>query len=215
MRNIKNQFLALLICTVAFSAEDIAPEKFNGFNITSIEKQIRYNNPGYELKQIVNDGISYTKLEMNDAGSISEPGQPYLPTVSTFYAVEPGKAFSVQFTIEQTQTYENVDILPFNNWDNDPAGHGVEGEIYSQDALFPENIAAVSEPIIFRDIAMVQVSITPFQYNPVTKILTVIEDLEIELIENGIAEMPFVPEKRSRAFESLYESLIINYSSLN
>ena len=39
---------------------------------------------------------------------------------------------------------------------------------------------------------------------------------EIELIEDGVTqENPFIPQKRSREFEILYESLIVNYSSLN
>ena len=63
---------------------------------------------------------------------------------------------------------------------------------------------------------MVQVSITPFQYNPVTQTLVAIQDMEIELVESGNTDtMPFIPQKRSRAFETLYESLIVNYSTLN
>ena len=64
---------------------------------------------------------------MNVGGSIVEPGQPHLP-VSTFYAVEPGKNFSVQTTIGQTQTHENIDILPFQSWDNESTGIG-EGKL--------------------------------------------------------------------------------------
>ena len=41
-------------------------------------------------------------------------------------------------------------------------------------------------------------------------------DIEVELIETGNREsINFFPNKRSRAFEPLYESLVENYSSLN
>ena len=209
-------FLILFGFNFSFGAEDNPALKHNGFSLTSIEKQIHYTNPGYELKQTIHDGVSYTKPEIIGEGSIAEPGQPSLPTVTTFYAVEPGKIFSVQAIIEQTQTHENIDLLPFDSWENESDGIVEEGSVYQQNQLFPENIASVSEPIIFRDIAMVQVSITPFQYNPATKTLVAIQDMEIELIENGVTQdTPFIPQKRSREFETLYESLIVNYNSLN
>ena len=91
-----------------------------------------------------------------------------------------------------------------------------EGASYQKDELFPPNIATVSDPIVFRDITMVQVSITPFQYNPISKTLISIQEIDIELVESGnTQEMPFIPEKRSREFEILFESLIVNYNSLN
>ena len=159
---------------------------------------------------------SYIQPKISDAGTNAEPGQPFLPTVSTFYAVEPGKKFLVQTMIEQTETIENVDILPFGTWENTPTGIIQEGAVYQQNQLFPQSIATISDPIIFRDITMVQVSITPFQYNPATKTLIAIQEMEIQLVENGNTEvMPFIPEKRSREFETLYESLIVNYNSLS
>ena len=118
--------------------------------------------------------------------------------------------------IEHTQTYENVDILPFDTWDNESSGLVHEGVAYQQDQMFPQNIASISDPIVFRDITMVQVSITPFQYNPVTKSLISIQEMDIELVESGNTEsMPFIPQKRSREFETLYKALIVNYNSLN
>ena len=110
MRKVQFIFLILLSFSISFGAEGNTPVKHNGFSLTSIEKQIHYTNQGYELNQVVHNGVSYTKLEMNVEGATVEPGQPHLPTVSTFYAVEPGKNFSVQTIIEQTQTYENIDI---------------------------------------------------------------------------------------------------------
>ena len=35
----------------------------------------------------------------------------------------------------------------------------------------------ISDPIIMRGLAMVQVSLTPFQYNPITKDLTIMKTL--------------------------------------
>ena len=67
--------------------------------------------------------------------------------------------------------------------------------------------------MVIRDAVVVQISLTPFQYNPVTKDLVVIQNAEISLIEIDANSVPFVPQKRSRDFEAIYESLIVNYSS--
>ena len=60
---------------------------------------------------------------------------------------------------------------------------------------------------------MVQVSVTPFQYNPVSKTLTVIQEIDLELVESGATEVPYIPQQKSREFEILYESLVVNYPS--
>ena len=208
-------FIAALSFVVA--AETPNPVTFDGFQAVSLNSsmKIQYEISEFELQQIDQDGKSYINLNMENAGSISDPGEPYLPTVSTYYAVEPGKSFSVVVNVQETETIPNVNILPFESWDANLTGKLVKGDSYAQNALYPETIATVSDPIVLRGLTMVQVSVTPFQYNPITEELTVIQSVEVELVEDGVVEMPFIPAKRSRAFEPLYESLVVNYASLS
>ena len=217
MTTIRDRLILVSLVTILMAAEGPAPIKYNGFQVTTSENEnkLQYTNLGYELTETVQNGITYLKPEMDGTGSNAEPGQPYLPTVSTLYAVEPGKSFRVQVTIHETETIENVDILPLESWDPVLTGNAEKGDAYFENALFPETIASVSEPIIMRELVMVQVSVTPFQYNPVTKDLTIIHSAEVELVEDGTAELPFIPVKRSRAFEALYESLVVNYATLS
>ena len=56
-------------------------------------------------------------------------------------------------------------------------------------SLFPENVVSVSEPMVFRDITVVQVSLTPFQYNPVTKTLRIYTEIVISVIADGPGEI--------------------------
>ena len=66
MRKVQFIFLILLSFSISFGAEGNSPVKHNGFSLTSIEKQIHYTNQSYELNQVVHNGVSYTKLDMND-----------------------------------------------------------------------------------------------------------------------------------------------------
>ena len=216
---IKLHFQLVFIAAVSLglAAENPNPVTLGGFQAVSLNSsmKIQYEISEFELQQIDQDGKSYVKLNMGNAGSMSDPGEPYLPTVSTYYAVEPGKSFSVVVNVQETETIPNVDILPFESWEPNRTGKLVKGDSYVRNVHYPENIATVSDPIVMRGLTMVQVSVTPFQYNPVTEELTVIQSVEIELVEEGVVEMPFIPAKRSRAFEPLYESLVVNYASLS
>ena len=100
----------MFVIKFSYGADSNTPLKHSGFNLTSIEKQLRYSNPGYELQEVHHNGISYTKPTIANAGANVEPGQPFLPTVSTFYAVEPGKKFSLNTVVRQTQTFENINM---------------------------------------------------------------------------------------------------------
>ena len=212
------KFLTLTsFLSLSTAAEKLPDIKYNGFHVSSSlnEKKVHFNNYGYELKQINQNGINYTKPVMKDAGSVSNPGEPYLPTVSTMYAVDPGKKFEVQVIINETQVLQNIDILPLEGWEAELTGNATKGDSYNQNRSFPANIAKLSEPIVMRDLVMIQVSLTPFQYNPISKELTIIQNAEIILVEAEDVDAPFIPQKRSKEFEVLFESLVVNYSMLN
>ena len=208
-------FIFLISCLVA--SESSSDTKYNGFEVISSgnEKVIQFNNFGYQLNQVNHEGIQYLKLEMNGAGTVVDPGEPFLPTITTFYAVEPGKSYTASIQVLESETLNNIEIIPFDSWEDEINSSITKGPSYSENILFPENIISTSEPIIMRELVMIQVSLTPFQYNPVTKDLTIIENAEISLIEIESNDVPFIPSKRSKAFEAIYESMIVNYSSLS
>ena len=92
------QFIIIMAVTFGHAAENPAPIPYDGFqNASSFKsKKIRYEMPGFELKQVEQNGSVFIKPEMVNAGSFADPGEPFLPTVSTFYAVDPGKSYSIQ-----------------------------------------------------------------------------------------------------------------------
>ena len=215
MKIVRDWLWIILLLSNSVASDGNVQAIFGGFVSKPEDGQLSFTNPGYELSHILKDGKPYVRPEMEGAGSRSEPGQPHLPTISTYYAVEPGKTFSVNVSINESEVIENVEVIPFDTWDSQPTGVLNKGIAYERPSLFPENIATVSDPMVFRDIVMVQVSMTPFQYNPASKTLTIIQDAELELVESGEVELPHIPQKRSREFEKLYQSLVVNYPSSN
>ena len=217
MITVRKITIILLGITFLIAAESgSVDKKFNGFQILSdVNNKINFSNPGYEIVEKTLGNKNYLKPEIENAGSMVSEGEPYLPSVNTFYAVEPGKAYTANVTILNSEIITDVDILPLETWDNVSSGTVEKSPVYNQNKNFPVSFTHVSEPIVMRNMVMVQVSLTPFQYNPVLRELTVIHNAEVELVESGDAEMPFIPSKRSRAFDDFLKAIVVNYETLS
>ena len=216
----KHILLIISILSVAItSATDIPTSKTDdGFSFLGIQngkQTIGFENVNYSIKTIEHMGTAYQKPELGSAGSVVNEGEPYLPSVTTYYAVEPGKTFQAQIEIIDTEIIENVNVIPFHGWERDSFDPETplarNSSLYSENQLFPTNIVQVSDPIVMRELTMVKVTITPFQYNPITQELTVIQEANITMDSEGTTDAGFRPLTRSRAFEPLYKSMVVNY----
>ena len=47
--------------------------------------------------------------------------EPDLPTLTTFYAVAPGKTINAAVQILESEVLNNVEIAPFDTWENEPS----------------------------------------------------------------------------------------------
>ena len=79
-------FMILLLSSISASASS-GSTVFGGFESKPEKGRISFSNPGYELSQILKDGSPFIKPEMDGAGSKAEPGQPDLPTMSTYLSL--------------------------------------------------------------------------------------------------------------------------------
>lgn len=198
----------------------VKPE--DGFSFKGIQngkQTIGFDLPDYESKTIRHLGQDFVQPELMTKGTIVNDGEPYLPSVTTFYAVEPGKTYTANITITQSEVIENMDIIPFHGWDKESVDPETpltrNTSVYTNDQLFPYELVQVSDPIIMRELTMVKVTLTPFQYNPVTRELHVIHSADISIESNGETEAGFMPETRSKAFEPLYKSMVVNYNDFS
>ena len=157
-----------ILYSVLLGLTSDAEESSNGFIFSGndLGNKITFNNPGFELKEINKNGSTFFKPEMNNAGSMSSSGDPFLPSVSTYYLVEPGKRYSVNVIVKNKEVINNVDLGYVDSWDSQENNVGFPSEINTNATIiYPADLAVVSEPIIMRDVVVVQLTITPFQYN--------------------------------------------------
>ena len=68
MKRIKYLLLVLECLKISYGAEANILSKNNGFNLTSVDKQIHYSNPGYELLETHHNGTLYIQPKILNAG---------------------------------------------------------------------------------------------------------------------------------------------------
>ena len=66
--------------------------------------------------------------------------QLYLHIMQLF----PGKNYSIEFSVQDFEIIENVDILPFDSWNPVKEKNFSKANIYNMNTSFPEEIASVS-----------------------------------------------------------------------
>lgn len=95
------------------------------------------------------------------------------------------------------------------------------GTMYGQNNFYPSSIANLTTPYILRDYRAQTISVCPFQYNPITKVLRVYTDIVVSVSpisanggENAF-ERIHTEKIVDKEFEAIYQKQFINYSSEN
>jgi hypothetical protein len=223
----KKTFLFLFLFfffTISF-AQDVIEYKnnwgVNGFNLT------RQNTTGVEVNFSVNklylnnvdiDGITNKTASIDGVFLPNDAGMPDLAGTGSYIAVPQGASVSYKIISFRTEIIKDIDIapapiLPLDN-DPSPLKYNKNMSVYSKNALYPESPVKLSELKNIRGLDVVILGITPFQYNPVTKELTVYTDLKVEVNFIGGNGQFGNDAYRNRWWEPMLSDLLLNYNSL-
>jgi len=152
------------------------------------------------------------------AGSIGEIGEPEIPSLTTLIAIPDQAGVTVTANYESYEIIDNIDLLPAQTPEpeggfTEPAAFAKNMNTYSQNKFYPETLAEAGEPMIMRDVRMVQIAVYPVQYNPVTRQLKVYRNLSVDISYEGDVINPKTTRANyiSEAFLPLYRSMIANF----
>ncbi len=181
---------------------------------------------GVEIEAVEADGSIYHSItplggDIELYGKTAEEGQPELPLYAHFIGIPDQSGVNVEiisYSYEiiddynimpvQTPTIEGSDeILPFVK-DND---------FYNRNEFYPAELVELGEPVICRDLRMIQIVINPFQYNPVTRQLKVYTSIDYNVVFEGSDERNIKVRRTNQIAESflpLYRSLVPNADEL-
>ena len=140
-------------------------------NASASNFQINNNNIDFILSDFEIEKVNnYDKINMNNkTGDTGLIGMPKLPLYSTLIMVNPAKDYKIEYNVKESYVLENIKIIP-----NQGLHNGLEKEntedidlnFYNSSGKYPYNNITISEPMIMRDLVLLNLSIIPFNYIP-------------------------------------------------
>ncbi|MCK4569084.1 MAG: PKD domain-containing protein [Bacteroidales bacterium] len=179
---------------------------------------INYSLTDFTMVDVNIDGIVSKSIKVPGVFLPNDEGAPDLPGNGRYIAIPQGAEAVLNIIALRKDVIENVEIAPAPNIpvDSDPSPQKYEQDqkIYSTNQYYPIEPIQLSEKLNIRGVDAVMLGITPFQYNPVTKELIVYRDLLIEISFIGGNGQFGEDRLRSRWWDPLLHSSLINAQSL-
>ena len=173
----------------------------------------------FSLEESVQDGVDGQAIILDGIFLPGKAGMPDLPVISRYVAIPRGASVVLNVTNQVTETLHDIDLMPAPELplddDKSPMRYVRNEEVYSTDAFYPAEPIITSKPMKIRDVDVVIVSVTPFQYNPVTKELIVTKQLNLDVVfEGGNGIFGGDPRYRSEAWDHIIRDMVINENIL-
>ncbi len=215
--------ILLLLVVMALNAEWIEIRSNQSADLYTCEQQdrsaaaIEFNLNGYELDTVSYQGKDYARISHPDAGDLLEAGLPDLPVFTKALIIpDEGDATITILSFEKT-VIPDLTIYPEEEMHHDNEGvvdrFTINQEFYQSKNVFPSEIAWLGEPAIMRDLRVVQVTFSPFQYDAASHSLIVYSNIQVEVTVSGRGGInaKYSQRKLSKAFEKIYEANTLNY----
>ena len=172
----------------------------------------------YELTSLNYRGEAMHEISLSGIFIPNDEGMPNLPRISRFVAVPKGAEIRVSVKKINTETLQNINIAPalrIQAIPEEPVTDYVKNtQVYEKNEFYPQNIYEVSEVANLRGVNTVMLGITPFQFNPVTKELIVITNIELEIEYIGGSREYEDVKYRSPWFDPILKNALLNYEVL-
>lgn len=182
---------------------------------------VSFSVDGFNIHPVNTPRGSAFTISVPEGTPLLEKGMPDLPKLTASLIIPDQADMQVRVVSSAFIDYPFMDIAPSKGnftRDIDPATVPYEyGRAYTRDEFFPNAMAFMREPYILRDFRGQTVVVSPFAYNPVTKVLRVYHQLTIEIFSAGtstdnILVRQGLPEKTETEFAKIYRRHFLNYA---
>jgi hypothetical protein len=186
------------------------------------ETDFSFKTEGVTISNVATDNANaYQSIEIMSQspekfGSSDQLGHPELPLYSQLVAIPDRAGISVEIINAEYQTISDIDIMPCQisqENENDEHPFTKDESIYQQDKFLPEQPVVLGEPIICRDLRMIQSVVYPVQYNPVRRELRVYTSIDYRLNYTGEDSRNRKIRRNNKISESflpMYRALVPN-----
>ncbi|MCX6159753.1 MAG: C25 family cysteine peptidase [Ignavibacteriae bacterium] len=215
--------LLFILFTAALNAQEI---KYTGnwgtagMTLTrqiSSGVEINFSVPALNLEDVNVDGITLKAAKIPGIFLPNDAGKPDLAGTGRYIAIPQGATVTYRIVSSRSEVIKNINIAPAPviPKDSDPSPLKYpKDNVFSKNENYPASPVIVSAPSKVRGVDVVMVGITPFQYNPVTKELTVYKDIKVEVSFIGGNGHFGDDAYRNIWWEPTLSDAILNYTSL-
>ena len=180
--------------------------------------EIVYSVPVMELSDLSVNGEAMQNVIIPGVILPRDAGTPNLPEQGRYLAVPEGATAMLEIIDYRTEVFHGVNLapafeIPRGDYDG-PLVYKKNPDIYNSNTNYPAEPVVISEISQMRGIDVVILGITPFQYNPVSRDLTVYKDIRVRVNFTGGGSQFGEDRLRSRLWEPVLEQQLLNYSSL-
>lgn len=186
-------FIPLVLLTFTFSFG----QNFSFVNENDSLTVVNHQLKSKKLPTIDLNTIQYINFKANFKNTTDALGTPALPKFNTSILIPDRGNVSIEVIYGKFYEIENANVLPSKGnlkRNIDPSKIEYQfGDVYSKNEFYPGNLAEISNPFILRSERGVNVIVFPYQYNPVSKVIRVYENIQIKLHykkkEQGLNEL--------------------------
>jgi hypothetical protein len=212
-------FLSLFL-SPGFSQKYEYPENkgAEGFRLISAQPskiELDFSVHQFEIMDRVIDGETMKSINYGLSLNPGEAGYPELPYLSKTLLIPNGSTATIVIKTDETETISNLMLapaaaIPFDIEVSQPATKGAQ---YEKNELFPL-LPVQSKTFELRGMQMLQIGLSPFQFNAATGEMVVHKNLSIEIQisggDNSYGDIRF----RSHAWDQILDDLVLNNQNI-
>lgn len=167
----------------------------------------------FKFDTLKSDAAFSVVPRFNSGLALDKAGAPNLPRYVIILGVPRNAKVSAVAQPLRVEERNDITLAPVATYKDSMAHYLRDEKLYSQNRFYPEQPAFVDAPSQFRDQTIVRIEISPLQYNPVTRVLRIIHEMQIVVNHAGGIASEAALNKTSGVEESLYRDLIFNYNA--
>jgi hypothetical protein len=202
----------------------ILNEKENSLNVisaTSNDLTIEIVTNNFNKIPEVIENKEFNILSLNHESFIKEKGYPELPKIVRDISIPVTSTLKVDI-VKSEYVDMDLPVIPskgilYRNVNPRDIPYTFS-EIYSKDRFFPEKQYKIGEPYFIRNVRGSSITIYPFAYNPLKKVLRIYTRLVIEIsFEETDVNNTNIHRvnKKNKYFDPIFKNHFINYEQVN
>jgi MYXO-CTERM domain-containing protein len=209
----------LLMASVAAA---IAPVSVTVLEDTADRTVLQYQIGTYQLIPMMVGNQPYTQVTLGKESPLKVAGAPELPTVNRSILIADDAQVTAQVVSQSYHEVSDIDVVPskgivYRSVNPSSVAHSF-GPTYQADQLYPNDLVTLGTPYLLRNYRGVVVTVQPFQYNPITRVLRIYDTVTVEIARTGTSAANALGHRQwteSLAFHQIAKHHFINRGSLS